>query len=147
MWTWITNAILLWPVFLLVIWRVGCVFYTDKKKRICFSLFSILTYVMAATMEGREVIFGIFEKNWSGLTILSCIVMPLAFSCIVAGINGKTKLWLAFLEVAVLVAVGQLCDAKGGFYIGLMLVLFVATVVVRKGYAYVASSGSFKKRV
>ena len=51
------------------------------------------------------------------------------------------------VEAAVLLLAGQFLNEKGGFYIALMWFLTMAVILVRKGYDYVITSGSFKKRV
>ena len=135
------------PFFFLVLYRLGRCFYEQKKDALIFVGFTTLLYVLCALRGGREAITGIFTNGSEGLTILSCILMPLTFCMILEWMKrGKTKITDIVIAILLVIA-GQYCDAKGGFYIALMLLLAVAVKLVRKGYAYVTSSGRFKKRI
>ena len=73
--------------------------------------------------------------------------MPLTFCMILEWLKrGKTKITDVVIAILLVIA-GQYCDTKGGFYIALMLLLAVLVKLVRKGYAYVTTSGRFKKRI
>ena len=77
--------------------------------------------------------------------------MPVVFGSCVEWMKSTEICKWGWIEIAykaaVFVLAGQLMNAKGGFYIGLMLVTTLTVMIVRKGYDYVVTSGRFKKRV
>lgn len=135
------------PVFFLTLWRLGKSLFAEKKEAVVFVVFATALYLMCAFREGREAATGIFLNSKEGLTILSCVVMPLAFCMILQWLKKvESRIEMCVMSAAVVFA-GQFCDDKGGFYILLMLLLGVTVKLVRKGYAYVVASGGFKKRI
>ena len=135
------------PVFFLSLWRLGKSLYTENRQAATFVIFAAALYVMCAFREGREAVTGIFLHSGEGLVILSCVVMPLAFCMMLQWLKKvESRIELCVMAVALVLA-GQFCDDKGGFYILLMLLLGVMVKIVRKGYAYVTTSGRFKKRI
>lgn len=146
--------VILLTFFFLAIWRVSGSFFEREEQRIGFEVVVIAIYWMTTYMKGRTLATGIFLNSWNGLTMLGCIVLPLAFSMMIQwmqqaedGIrNIPAKLEKSVLAV-VLVLTAQLTDSKGGFYIVLMLFLAVAVMIVKGGYIYGIKTGRFKKRI
>ena len=135
------------PIFFLSLWRLGKSLYSENRQAATFVLFAAALYVMCALREGREAVTGIFLHSGEGLVILSCVVMPLGFCMVLQWLKKvESRIELCIMAVAMVLA-GQFCDAKGGFYILLMLLLGIMVKIVRKGYAYVITSGCFKKRI
>ncbi|MBR5564875.1 MAG: hypothetical protein IKW08_01790 [Roseburia sp.] len=148
----INNKFLLILLVLLATWRLGMALYEEKKKRVVFLLFVVVIYLMNTFLGGQSEVNQIFAKQPYELTWLSCVVMPMVLThCLewmkavqVGKVSHKLR---RVCEILILLVAGQCLNEKGGFYIILMLLLTVAVIVVRKGYAYVITSGSFKKRV
>ena len=140
--------------FFLAIWRVSGTFFEQIEQRIWFEVVVIAIYWMTAYMKDRTLLTGIFLNSWNGITILSCIIFPLAFSMMIQwmrqaehGIKKfSTKLEIVLLSM-ILVLAAQLTNNKGGFYILLMLFLTIAVIVVKGGYPYVIKTGRIKKRI
>lgn len=148
----INNKFVLILLILLAAWRLGMALYEEKKKRVVFVLFVAVIYLLNAFLGGQSEVNSIFTDQPSGLTWLSCVVMPMVLAhCLEwmkAASAGKVLRKLRRIcEMVVLLVAGQMLDEKGGFYIALMLFLTIAVILVRKGYDYVITSGSFKKRV
>ena len=138
--------------FYCAIWRIGNQLIKKKENLVFFVGIVTAIYWMTTYLTGQSVLTGIFLNSWNGLTLLSCCIMPIAF--------GELAEWMAESEkgkigykiekictAAVLLLAGQLTDEKGGFYIGLMLLISTAVMIVRKGDDYGITSGRFKKRV
>lgn len=142
----VLPAVLL-PIFFTGIWRLGKELLKEEKQVIRFELFVTSIYWMSTYVEGRTLVMGVFLNSWNGLTLLSCVVMPLAFSMILQWLKEGTGRAEKMFFAVVLPLAGQLTNDKGGFYIVLMLVSGTAVKAVRRGYAYVAASGGFKKRI
>ena len=138
--------------FYLGIWRMGNQLIEDKKYCVPFIWIVTVIYWMTTYLEGQSVVTGIFLNCWNGLTLLSCVIMPIAFGELLNWIEeaaaGRIENKIEKIAAAVLLLLaGQLTDEKGGFYIGLMFVVSITVVIVRKGYDYGITSGRFKKRV
>lgn len=140
--------------FYMVLWKIGKQLLKKEEQIIRFVLIAILIYWMTTYLEGQSVVTGIFLNSWNGLTLLSCCIMPAAFSTCLAWMqeaadgSGKIARKIEKICMAVtLLLAGQLTNDKGGFYAALMLFLTAAVVIVRKGYDHGITSGRFKKRV
>lgn len=138
--------------FYMGIWRVGNQLVKNKKGCISFIWIVTVIYWMTTYLQDQSVVTGIFLNSWNGMTLLSCVIMPIAFGEFFKWIEetavGKIVYKTEKIVVAILLLLaGQLTDEKGGFYIGLMLIISIAVVIVRKGYDYGITSGRFKKRV
>ena len=133
------------------IWSLGKRLFNSEEKVMWFVLFVTGIYWMTTYLEGQSLVTGIFLNSWNGLTLLSCFVMPVAFGNCIEYMRQadarKINVAETIYKAVVLGLAGQLTDAKGGFYIGLMLFATFAVIVARKGYDYVITSGRFKKRV
>lgn len=148
----INNKFLLILLVLLATWRLGMALYEEKKRRVVFVLFVAAIYLMNVFFGGQSEVNQIFAEQPNGLTWLSCVVMPMVLAhclewmkAVQAGkVSHKMR---RICEAVILLFAGQLLDKKGGFYIALMWLLTVAVILVRKGYDYVITTGSFKKRV
>ena len=148
----INNKIVLVLFILLATWRLGMALYEEKKKRVVFVLFTAAIYLLNTFLGGQSEVNHIFADKPDGLTWLSCVVMPIVLAhCLEwmrpATIGKVPQKLRRICEMAVLLVAGQLLNEKGGFYIALMLFVTVAVICVRKGYDYVITSGSFKKRI
>ena len=148
----INNKFVLILLILLAAWRLGMALYEEKKKRVVFVLFVAAIYLMNAFWGGQSEVNHIFADQPHGLTWLNCVVMPMVLAhCLEwmrAVLAGKVSHKLRRVcEAVILLVAGQLLNEKGGFYIALMWLLTIAVILVRKGYDYVVTSGSFKKRV
>ena len=148
----INNKFVLILLILLAAWRLGMALYEEKKKRVVFVLFVAVIYLLNTFLGGQSEVNDIFAREPHGLTWLNCVVMPLVFAhCLewmkAASAGKVSHKFRRSCETAVLLVAGQMLDEKGGFYIALMLLLTMAVILVRKGYDYVITSGSFKKRV
>lgn len=139
-------------LFFSAMWRVGSTLFEKEEQRVWFELITILLYWMTTYAGGRSIVMGVFLNCWNGLTLLSCILLPLAFSFCLSWMKraeAGLKIMPAKLEkllfAVVLVLAGQLAYSKGGFYIGLMLFLCIAVILVKGGYAHGITSGRFKK--
>jgi len=148
----LNNKYVLVLLILLAAWRLGVALFGEKKKIAVFVLFTAVIYLMNTFLGGQSEVNRIFAEQPEGLTWLSCVVMPMTLAHCLEWMNaasaGKVPHKLRRIcEIAILLVAGQWFDEKGGFYIALMLLLTIAVVVVRKGYDYVVTSGSFKKRV
>ena len=148
----INNKVVLVLLILLAMWNLGMALYEDKKKIAVFVAFTAVIYLMNAFLGSQSEVNGFFADEIDGLTWLSHVVMPMVLSqclSLMKGVSaGKvTHKGRRILEASVLLVAGQFFDEKGGFYIALMWLLTVAVILVRKGYDYVITSGSFKKRV
>lgn len=146
--------VILLIVFFLTVWRVSASFFEQKEQRVWFEMITIIIYWMTTYMEGRRLVTGIFLNSWNGLTLLSCIIMPLAFSMLIqwmkqaeAGVKNIPAKLEKGVWMVVLILAAQLTNNKGGFYILLMLFLSAAVIVVKGGYTYVIKTGCFKKRI
>lgn len=139
--------------FYMVLWKVGTGLFEKEEQIISFVAIVTGIYGMTTYLEGQSVVTGIFLNSWNGLTLLSCVVMPAAFAACLEVMNeaineGKIEHRIEKICMAVvLLLAGQLTNARGGFYIALMLIVTLAVIIVRKGYDYVVTSGRFKKRV
>ena len=148
----INNKFLLILLVLLATWRLGMALYEEKKKRVVFVLFVVAIYLMNAFLGGQSEVNQIFAEQSHELTWLSCVVMPMVLAqCLewmkavqLGNVSHKLR---RICEAVILLVAGQCLNEKGGFYIALMWLLTVAVILVRKGYDYVITSGSFKKRV
>jgi len=148
----INNKFVLILLILLAAWRLGMALYEEKKKRVVFVLFVAVIYLMNAFLGGQSEVNSILVDEPHGLTWLNCVVMPLVLAhCLEwmkAASAGKISHKLRRIcEAVILLVAGQMLNEKGGFYIALMWLLTIAVILVRKGYDYVVTSGSFKKRV
>lgn len=148
----INNKFLLILLVLLATWRLGMALYEEKKRRVVFVLFVAAIYLMNVFLGGQSEVNQIFAEQPNGLTWLSCVVMPMVLAHCLEWMKavqaGKVSHKLRRIcEAVILLFAGQLLDKKGGFYIALMWLLTVAVILVRKGYDYVITTGSFKKRV
>ena len=148
----INNKFLLILLILLATWRLGMPLYEEKKKRVVFVLFAAAIYLMNACLGGQSEVNQIFAEQPHGLTWLSCVVMPMTLAHCLEWMKavraGKVSHKLRRIcEAVVLLAAGQWLNEKGGFYIALMWFLTAAVILVRKGYDYGVTSGSFKKRI
>ena len=148
----LNNKFVLVLLVLLATWRLGVALFEEKKKIAVFVAFTAVIYLMNTILGGQSEVNGIFAEEPAGLTWLSCVVMPMVLAhCLEwmkAASAGKiTHKLRRICEAVVLLVAGQFFDEKGGFYIALMFFLTVAVIFVRKGYDYVITSGSFKKRV
>ena len=148
----INNKFLLILLVLLATWRLGMALYEEKKRRVVFVLFVAAIYLMNVFFGGQSEVNQIFAEQPNGLTWLSCVVMPMVLAHCLEWMKavqaGKVSHKLRRIcEAVILLIAGQLLDKKGGFYIALMWLLTVAVILVRKGYDYVITTGSFKKRV
>ena len=144
--------IVLISFFFLVIWRIACTLFEQEEQQIGFEMVVIILYWMTTYMKNRTLVTGIFLNSWNGLTMLSCIILPLAFSVMMKWLQQAEqgiKQIPAKVEKCVLIAIlffaAQLTNSKGGFYIVLMLFLSVAVMIVKGGYAYGIKTGRFKK--
>lgn len=139
--------------FYMGIWCTGKHLLENEEKVLLFTFIVSGIYWMMTYVEGKSLVTGIFLNSWNGLTLLSCVVMPVAFGYCVKWMNeihegnSTSVLIEKIFRIVVLLLAGQLTNAKGGFYIGLMLFVTLAVISVRKGYDYVVTSGRFKKRV
>jgi len=137
--------------FYMGIWNLGKQLIGDEEKVTWFVLLVTGIYWMTTYLEGQSLVTGIFLNSWNGLTLLSCFVMPVVFGNCVEWMktmdSPRLDLTEKLFKAVVFVLAGQLANAKGGFYVGLMLFTTLAVIIVRKGYDYVITSGRFKKRV
>lgn len=140
--------------FFLGLWRMGKGFFTEKLHRIWFELIAVLFYWMPVFMQGRSLVMGIFLNSWNGLTLLSCVILPLMFSCCLAwmkeaerGIRKIPAKAEKLFTAVVLVFAGQLADSRGGFFVLWMLLLSLAVIFGKGGVSYGVASGRFKKRI
>lgn len=137
--------------FYMGIWNLGKLLLFDEEKVTWFVLLVTGIYWMTTYLERQSLVTGIFLNSWNGLTLLSCFVMPVVFGNCVEWMKQEDWKMSGLLEILFKAVVfglaGQLTNAKGGFYIGLMLLATLAVIIVRKGYDYVITSGRFKKRV
>lgn len=141
-------------IFFLTIWRVSGALFKQEEQRIWFEGIVTAFYWMTTYMEGHSLVTGIFLNAWNGLTILSCMILPLAFSLMLQWMqqaeNGIKAIPLKMekcIMMAVLILAAQLTNDKGGFYIVLMLFLAAAVITLKGGYTYVIKTGCFKKRI
>lgn len=126
--------------------------YKEKEKRVAFVLFAAAIFLLNAFLGGKSEVNDFFADRPAGLTWLSWVVIPMVFAdCLdwmKEAVAGKVLHKLQkIIRVILFMAAAQFLDEKGAFYIALMWILSIAVVIVRKGYAYVITSGSFKKRV
>ncbi len=148
----LNNKISLILCILLAMWNLGMSLYKEKEKRVAFVLFAAVIYLLNAFLGGKSEVNDFFADRPDGLTWLSWVVMPLVFSdCIdwmkeVTAGNVSHKL-RKIVRTVLFILIAQFFDEKGAFYIALMWGLSITVILVRKGYAYVVTSGSFKKRV
>lgn len=140
--------------FFLTIWRVSGSLVEQEEQRVWFEVVAIILYWMTAFDKERALVTGIFLNCWNGLTILSCIILPLAFSLMVKwmqqaehGIKNIPAKFEKSVLTIMLILAAQLINNKGGFYILLMLFLTIAVIIVKGGYTYVIKTGRFKKRI
>ena len=148
----INNKFVLILLILLAAWRLGMALYEEKKKRVVFVLFVAVIYLLNTFLGGQSEVNDIFAGEPHGLTWLSCVVMPLVLAHCLEWMKAASAGKIShkprrICEAVILLVAGQMLDEKGGFYIVLMLLLTIAVILVRKGYDYVITSGSFKKRV
>ena len=135
-------------------WRLGSVLFEKEEQRILFELLAVIIYWMTTYLSKSSLVTGIFLNSWHGLTLLSCVVLPFTWACILdwmkqaqAGLRKvEAKLEKLYMTVVLLLA-GQLTYDRGGFYVACMLALGVAVVLVKGGYDYGVASGRFKKRI
>ena len=139
-------------VFFVSVWRMSSTLFEKEKDRIWFACIVPILYWMTVYMKSRTLITGIFLNSWNGLTLLSCIIVPLMFSMmmkIMQQVENGLKNISSKLEICVMVMVAtiaaQLTNNKGAFYIMLMLLLFIGVILVKGGYAYGIKTGRFKK--
>ncbi len=147
------------PVFLLLFfafgfWRIGRQLFSEEKNIVRFELAVIAIYWMTTYLEGQSMVTGIFLNSWNGITLLSCVLLPIIWgNCIEWFKNAQKetmtvwhkieKICMAFVSLLA----AQLTYDKGGFYVILMLALCVVVMIVGKGYEYGITSGRFKKRI
>ena len=148
----INNKFVLVLLIVLAMWNLGMALYEDKKKIVVFVAFAAAIYLMNAFLGGQSEVNGFFADEIDGLTWLSHVVMPMVLSQCLSLMKGVTAGKVTHkvrrtVEAAILLLTGQFLNEKGGFYIALMWFLTMAVILVRKGYDYVITSGSFKKRV
>lgn len=140
--------------FFLSMWRIGSVLFEKEEQRIQFELIIVGIYWMTTLMPKSSLVTGVFLNIFHGLTLLSCVVLPLVWCYILEclkeaqnGIRGiQCKLEKNFTAI-VLVAAGQLTYERGAFYIVCMFVLGAAVILVKGGYDYGITSGRIKKRL
>lgn len=139
--------------FYMGIWNLGNQLMDKEEKVIWFALFVAVIYWMTGYSERQSLLTGIYLNSWNGLTILSCMVMPVTFGYCMKWMKEAKEgcilinLMEIVFRIVIFVLAGQLTNAKGGFYIGLMLFVAFSVIGVRKGYDYVITSGCFKKRI
>ena len=148
----VNNKFLLILLIILATWRLGMALYEEKNKRVVFVLFAAVIYLMNTFLGGQSEVNQILADQPHGLTWLSCVVMPVVLAHCLEWMKvvsaGKVSHKLRRVcEAVILLVAGQLLNEKGGFYILLMWFLTIVVILVRKGYDYVITSGSFKKRV
>ena len=125
--------------FYMGLWRIGIRFLKNTESSMVFVGFACVIYWMTTYLKGQSVVTGIFLNSWNGLTILSCLVMPMVLSSLLQWmeIGQKNsnirfgKLELCYRSVVFLLA-GQLTNEKGGFYIFLMLIVTIVVIVIKK---------------
>lgn len=139
-------------MFFVTVWRMSGILLEQEEQRIWFEVVMIAIYWMTTYMKKQGLVTGIFLNSWNGLTVLSCIILPLAFTMLIKWIQQAeygiksipAKLEKCVLTIMLIFA-AQLTNNNGGFYIFLMLFLAIAVVVVKGGYAYGIKTGRFKK--
>jgi hypothetical protein len=134
-------------LFFAGMWRLGKCFFEGDAERIGFFLMVTVLYWMMAWMEGRAEATGIFLNSGNGLTVLSCVIFPITLSAGLEWLNEDVGYVRRLIGAAVLILSGQLTCRKGGFYVLLMLFLFLAVDLVRRGYRHARASGFFKKHL
>lgn len=141
-------------VFFLVMWRMACGLFKKEEQRVWFEIVTTAIYWMTVCVKDHTLLTGIFVNSWNGLTVLSCIILPLALSMIIKwmqqaenGMNCITARLEKCVLAMALVLAGQLTHSKGGFYVMLMLFLCAAVMIVRGGDTYGIKARSFKKRI
>jgi len=139
--------------FYVGIWNLGNRLLEDREKVSAFVLIITGIYWMTTYLEGQSLVTGIFLNSWNGLTLLSCLVLPVVFGNLTEWMQEVQKsnrvfgLFEKSYRVMIFLLAALLTNAKGAFYVGLMLFVTLAVISVRKGYDYVVTSGRFKKRV
>ena len=139
-------------IFFMAIWRVAVILLEQEEQRMWFEVITIGIYWMTTYMKEHTLMTGIFLNSWNGLTILSCIIFPLALSMVLQWTKmaeyGMKNIF-ANLEkgamAVVLLFAAQLTNIKGGFYTALMIFLAIAVIIVKGGYAHGIKNGRFKK--
>ena len=139
-------------MFFLTVWRMSGILLEQEKQRIGFEVVITAIYWMTTYMKKQGLVTGIFLNSWNGLTILSSIILPLAFAMVVKWIQEAEKNIKKILingdncVLAMgLIGASQLTNNKGAFYVILMLFLGIAVTIVKGGYAYGIKTGRFKK--
>ena len=125
--------------FYMGIWSLGKRLFNDEEKVMQFIFIVTGIYWMTTYLEGQSLVTGIFLNSWNGLTLLSCFVMPVVFGSCVEWMKSTEICKWGWIEIAykaaVFVLAGQLMNAKGGFYIGLMLICTTVSGVVVRIYS------------
>lgn len=126
--------------------------YKENEKRVVFVLFAAVIYLLNAFLGGRSEVNDFFADRPDGLAWLNWVVMPMVLSDCIDWMkemsDGKVLHKLRkIIRTVLFIVAAQLLNEKGAFYIALMWLLSITVMIVRKGYAYVITSGSFKKRV
>ena len=140
--------------FFLSMWQLASVFFENKEGRTGFVLFATVLYWMTTWQAKSALVTGIFLNSWHGLTLLSCVILPVALSYILDWMkqdeNGIKKMEAKMEKIytaVVLLLAGQLTYDRGGFYVACMLILAVMAVIAKGGYEHGVASGRFKKRI
>lgn len=147
------------PFFLLLLffaglWRLGGQLFDKEEHIAVFIGIAAAIYWMTTWIEDQSMVTGIFINCWNGITLLSCVILPIVLAVCLEWLDRPEKegklLWDGLKKAGmscVLILAGQLAYAKGGFYVLLMIFLSLAAAVVRKGYEYGVSTGHLKKRI
>jgi hypothetical protein len=141
------ESFILLLLFFAGMWRLGKCFFEGEAERIGFFLVVTVLYWMTAWMDGRAEATGIFLNSRNGLTVLSCLVFPITLAAGLEWLKADGRHVRRLIGAVGLVLSGQLCYRNGGLYVLLMLFLFLAVDLVRRGYRHGRASGFFKKHL
>jgi hypothetical protein len=128
-------------------WRLGKCFFEGDEERIGFFLVVTVLYWMTAWTERESEVTGIFLHSRNGLAVLSCVIFPITLSAGLEWLSEDGGYVRRLIGAAVLILAGQFTCRNGGLYVLLMLFLFLAVDLVRRGYRRARASGFFKRHL
>lgn len=141
-------------LFFAAMHRLACVLLEKEEQRQKFELILLLIYWMLAVSGRNSLVTGVFLNCWNGLTLLSVVLIPLAWSYIIEWLKEDRKGIRKIDSIAeklgtmlAFILAGQLTYDRGGLYMVCMFALYAAVILVKGGYEYGVTSGRIKKHL